>query len=94
MSIAVELLAGQINTSGAVVSGSSSSYTSVSEKETTGALSGSTAGATGKRIYRMRGFDNTLSTTVYWTASFVDYTGLIYTGPGSLSNVIVSKRIS
>lgn len=94
MSITVELLAGQINTSGAVISGSNGEYTSVSDKETTGAFSGSTAGASGKHVYRMRGFDNTLSTTVYWTASFVDYTGLAYTGPGSLSNVIVAKRIS
>lgn len=94
MSITVELLEGQINTSGAVISGSNGEYTNVPNNGVTGAFSGSSTGANGKRVYRMRGFDNTLSTTVYWTALFVDYTGSTYTGPGSLSNIIVAKRIS
>jgi hypothetical protein len=42
-------------------------------------------------IYRMRAFDTTLATFVYWDALEIDVGGLRYTGPGPLTNVVVSN---
>jgi hypothetical protein len=49
------------------------------------------AGPSGGLTYRMRGYDDTLATIVYWTASVDDPTGAEYGGPGPLSDVVVSK---
>lgn len=43
--------------------------------------------------YRMRGYDGTLARQVYWTATVIDPTGSQYSGPGPLSDVVVSKII-
>lgn len=41
--------------------------------------------------YRMRAFDNTLSSVVYWTSTVADITGASYTGPGPLTSIVISK---
>lgn len=41
-------------------------------------------------VYRMRGYDSTEARTVYWDSDTVDATGVNYSGPGPLLNVVVS----
>lgn len=43
--------------------------------------------------YRMRANDTTLVRVVYWTTGFVDATGAAYTGPGPLTDIVVSNII-
>lgn len=41
--------------------------------------------------YRMRAYDATAATTVYWNATIIDALGAEYTGPGPLTQVVVVK---
>lgn len=41
--------------------------------------------------YRMRARDTTLGRTVYWTSSVIDGAGDDYTGPGPLTDIVVSE---
>jgi hypothetical protein len=41
--------------------------------------------------YRMRGYDTTLTQTVFWSAPIVDSTGAYYGGPGPLTDILVQK---
>lgn len=50
-------------------------------------LSSNTAGTA---VFRMRGYDSTLASTVYWSTSQADPTGASYEGPGPLQDVVVS----
>lgn len=43
--------------------------------------------------YRMRAYDETLGRVVYWTTIYIDKTGAEYTGPGPLTDIIVSHVI-
>ena len=54
-------------------------------------LSGSTSAAA--IVYRMRAYDSGLGRTVYWTTEAVDSIGENYTGPGPISDVVVSNVI-
>lgn len=47
-------------------------------------------GVTGE--FRMRAFDTTLGRIVYWTSSTIDTAGVDYTGPGPLTDVVISQR--
>lgn len=38
----------------------------------------------------MRGFDTTLARIVYWKASFVDTGATQYTGPGPVTQIVIS----
>lgn len=42
--------------------------------------------------YRMRGFDTSLSQTVYWDSPAVDPSGAYYGGPGPLTDVVLVDR--
>ena len=44
-------------------------------------------------VYRMRAYDSGLGRTVYWTTEAVDPIGDFYTGPGPISDVVVSHVI-
>lgn len=44
-------------------------------------------------VYRMRGFDGGLNRTVYWTTEAVDPLGDEYTGPGPVTDIVVSNVI-
>jgi len=44
-------------------------------------------------IYRMRATDTTLSREVYWRSTLIDEFGSNYTGPGPLTNIVVSAVI-
>jgi len=44
-------------------------------------------------IYRMRGFDGGLNRTVYWTTEAVDPLADEYTGPGPVTDIVVSNVI-
>lgn len=44
--------------------------------------------------YRMRAFDSTLTTTVYWGSSTEDPTGTNYGGPGPLVDVVTIEKPS
>jgi hypothetical protein len=48
-------------------------------------------GGSGVLVYRMRAADAGLGRLVYWSAPRVDLAGDFYTGPGALSEVIVSN---
>lgn len=54
---------------------------------------GITLGAVSGVSYRMRANDATLARVVYWTTGFVDATGAAYTGPGPLTDIVVSNII-
>jgi len=54
---------------------------------------GLTLGAVSGVSYRMRANDTTLARVVYWTTSFVDAAGAAYTGPGPLTDIVVSNII-
>lgn len=49
--------------------------------------------AGGGATFRMRGFDTTLTTQVFWASDTEDPTGANYTGPGPLTDVVVFARI-
>lgn len=59
-------------------------------KATTGALFSSDGPAL---FYKMRGFDVTLGRSVYWGTAAEDATGAEYTGPGPLTEIVVSHLI-
>ena len=42
-------------------------------------------------IYRMRAYDSTLGRIVFWNSGVIDSSGLDYTGPGPLSDVVVQN---
>ena len=42
-------------------------------------------------VFRMRGFDTTLAVHVYWNLIEVDADGSEYSGPGPLTNIVVSN---
>lgn len=47
----------------------------------------------GGPTYRMRAYDGTLTTLVWWDATTVDSGGASYAGPGPLSDVVVAKIV-
>ncbi len=57
--------------------------------------SGGFTGLTGTtgRVYRMRAKDTSLSRTVLWNSGSVDATGIFYTGPGPLTDIVVYEVI-
>jgi hypothetical protein len=80
--------------SGGVILGDFITYSSLASSAVAASLvelsSGSSLGIT----YRMRGTDDSLGEPVYWTSSLVDELGDDYTGPGPLSDIVVSGVIS
>jgi len=52
-----------------------------------------TGGAVAALTFIMRATDTTLAQVVYWTAAALDGAGASYTGPGPLSDVVVTKVI-
>ena len=44
-------------------------------------------------IYRMRGYDTTLTETVFWASDHVDAAADDYGGPGPVVDVVVQKKI-
>jgi hypothetical protein len=42
-----------------------------------------------KRVYRMRGYDTSLSETVFWNAPELDVGGTHYKGPGPITDIVV-----
>lgn len=46
----------------------------------------------GSFLFRMRGFDQTLSNTVYWDSAVVDATASDYSGPGPIVSISVVGR--
>jgi hypothetical protein len=43
--------------------------------------------------YRMRGYDTTLTQTVFWASDHVDSTAADYGGPGPVTNIVVQKKL-
>ena len=43
--------------------------------------------------YYMRARDTTLATIVFWTATFLDATGIAYGGPGPLTNITLIRKV-
>ena len=43
--------------------------------------------------YRMRGYDQTLAETVYWTSNYIDSGAADYTGPGPVVDIIISHVV-
>jgi hypothetical protein len=87
------IVTGQTTISLSVTAGVSGELLSQPNPRITAAFSG-TALVTPTNNYRMRGYDNTLTTTVYWTATSVDSTGAQYTGPGPLTNITIVHILS
>jgi hypothetical protein len=50
-------------------------------------------GGGGGVTYRMRGYDTTLTTTVFWSSDHVDSTAADYGGPGPVTNIVVQKQV-
>ena len=44
-------------------------------------------------VYRMRGYDTTLTATVFWSSDHVDSTAADYGGPGPVTNIVVQKKL-
>jgi hypothetical protein len=42
--------------------------------------------------YRMRGYDTTLTSLVYWSSDHVDAAADDYAGPGPVTNVVLQKK--
>jgi hypothetical protein len=87
------IVAGQLTTSLTALAGVSGELLPQPNNKITAAFSG-TALVTPTNNYRMRGYDTTLTTTVYWTATSVDSTGAQYTGPGPLTNITIVHILS
>ena len=47
-------------------------------------------GASSGVIYRMRAYDTSLTSYVYWNYPEVDSTGAGYSGPGPLIDIVIS----
>lgn len=87
------IVPGQGTTVTSVLSGTEAELLVQPNNKLTSKLSG-TAAANPSNNYRMRGYDTTLTTTVYWTATSVDSTGAQYTGPGPLTNITIVHILS
>ena len=44
-------------------------------------------------VYRMRGYDTTLTETVFWDSDHVDATATDYGGPGPVTNIVLQKKL-
>jgi flagellar hook protein FlgE len=55
---------------------------------------GLSSNSSGIAEFRMRGYDTTLASTVFWFAGSPDPTGVGYSGPGPLSDVVVFNIVN